>query len=164
MRRRHWQRYPVSILLLGLLGAGCGGPGPVDTPDRAGAPGGSAKGHDGLTGVRWRLTRVQGPDGAVAIPASLGSWFSATDRYAVQGDDGCAFFDGTGHRSAGAFTVSDVMTAANGCVNDSPPLTAAITGFGHVLNGQHAQVRLSGTELRLTAGTYTLVFVSGSHG
>jgi hypothetical protein len=36
-------------------------------------------------------------------------------------------------------------------------------GFGRVLNGQHANVALSGTELRLTAGQYTLVFTSGSH-
>lgn len=159
MRRHRLPRYPVSILILGLLAAGCSSPGPVSTPDRA-APSATASAPkpDGLTGVRWQLTQVQGPSGTVAIPASLDSWFTATDRYAVQGDDGCAFFDGTGHRSAAGFTVSDVIIAGNGCAGDSPPLTAAITGFGHVLNGERAQVRLSGTELRLTAGTYTLVF------
>jgi hypothetical protein len=79
----------------------------------------------------------------------------------VQGDDGCAFFDGTGHRSAQGFTVSDVVAAGNGCAGGNGPLDAARNGFGRVLNGQHARVWLSGTELRLTAGKYTLVFTSG---
>jgi hypothetical protein len=117
-------------------------------------------GSDGLVGVRWRLTQVAGPAGAVAIPASLNSWFEATSGYALSGDDGCAFFDGTGHRSAQGVTVSDVAIAANGCLSDHGPLDAARNGFGHVLNSQHARVWLSGTELRLTAGKYTLAFVA----
>jgi hypothetical protein len=111
--------------------------------------------------VRWQLTQVQSPGGTVAIPASLDSWFKSTSGYAVQGDDGCSFFDGTGHRSAQGFTVSDVIMAANGCTSGPGPLDAARNGFGRVLNGEPARVWLSGTELRLTAGKYTLVFTSG---
>jgi hypothetical protein len=106
---------------------------------------------------------VEGPAGTVAIPASIDSWFEATSGYAVTGDDGCSFFDGTGHRSARDFTVSDVIIAANGCVSDHSPLDAARDGFGRVLNGQHTRVWLSGAELRLTAGKYTLVFASRPH-
>lgn len=157
MRRGRWHRYPAVILLLCLLAAGCASQraaDPTTTPTH---------GRDDLVGVRWQLTQVQSPDGTVAIPASLDSWFEATSGYAVQGDDGCSFFDGTGHRSAQGFTVSDVISAANGCTGGHGPLDAAINGFGRVLNGQHAQVRLSGTELRLTAGKYTLVFASAPH-
>jgi heat shock protein HslJ len=157
MRRGRWHRYPAGILLLCLLAAGC-------ASQRAADPTATAPpAHDGLVGVRWQLTQVQSPGGTVAIPASLDSWFKSTSRYAVQGDDGCSFFDGTGHRSAQGFTVSDVITGANGCADVSGPLNAAINGFGHVLNGQNAQVRLSGTQLRLTAGKYTLVFASALH-
>jgi hypothetical protein len=154
MRRGRWYRIPVFIAALCLLAGGCASQraaDPTATPSH---------GRDGLVGVRWELTQVHGPDGTVAIPVSLNSWFEATSGYAVQGDDGCAFFDGTGHRTAQEFTVSDVIASANGCVggSSSSPLDAAITGFGQVLNGQHAQVWLSGTGLRLTAGQYTLVF------
>jgi heat shock protein HslJ len=154
MTRGRWHRNPVSVLLLCLWACGCAGqqaagPTPTASPDH---------GRDGLVGVRWELTQVRGPDATVAIPVSLNSWFEATSRYAVQGDDGCNFFDGTGHRSARGFIVSDVAAAANGCADVHGPLDAAITGFGRVMNGQRAQVSLSGTELRLTAGKYTLVF------
>jgi hypothetical protein len=144
-------------LLLCLVIGGC-------TSQRAAEPT-AVPGHggDGLVDVRWLLTQVVGPAGAVAIPASLNSWFEATSGYAVSGDDGCSSFDGTGHRSAHEFTVSDVMIAANGCLSDHGPLDAARNGFGRVLNGQHAHVWLSGTELRLTAGKYTLVFAAPPH-
>jgi hypothetical protein len=152
MRRGRWYRNPLFIAALFLLAGGCASQGAADPT--------ATPGHDrdGLVGVRWELTQVRGPDATVAIPVSLNSWFEATSGYAVQGDDGCAFFDGTGHRSAQGFTVSDVITAGNGCVGGDSALDAARTGFGRVLNGQHAQVWLSGTELRLTAGPYTLVF------
>jgi hypothetical protein len=157
MRCGRWYGSSAFILLLCLVIGGC-------ASQRAAEPA-ATPGHsgDGLVGVRWRLTQVVGPAGAVAIPASLDSWFKATSGYAVTGDDGCAFFDGTGHRSAQGFTVSDVMIAANGCLSDHGPLDAARNGFGRVLNGQHARVWLSGTELRLTAGKYTLVFAAGPH-
>jgi hypothetical protein len=157
MRRGRWYGNPAFILLLCLLVGGCASQraaNPTATPGHSG---------DGLVGVRWRLSQVEGPDGAVAIPASVDSWFEATSGYAVTGDDGCSFFDGTGHRSAQGFTVSDVITAANGCLSDHGPLDAARNGFGRVLNGQHAHVWLSGTELRLTVGKYSLVFVAGPH-
>jgi hypothetical protein len=152
MRRGRWYRNPVFIAALCLLAGGCAG-------QRAADPT-ATPGHDrdGLVGVRWELTQVRGPEGTLAIPVSLNSWFEATSGYAVQGDNGCQFFDGTGHRTAQGFTVSDVVASANGCAGGDGPLDAAITGFGRVLNGQHAQVSLSGTELRLTAGQYTLVF------
>ena len=153
MRRGRWHRYSAVILLL-CLAAGCTGQRAADLA--AGPP----PAHDLLVDVWWKLTQVRGPDGTVAIPASLDSWFITRSGYAVQGDDGCSFFDGTGHRSAQGFTVSDVASAANGCSNDSGRLIASIDGFGHVMNGQNAQVWLSGTELRLTAGKYTLVFDS----
>jgi hypothetical protein len=141
-------------VLLCLLAGGC-------ASQRVAGPTATAgHGGDGLVAVRWQLTQVRDPDGTFAIPASLDSWFEATSGYAVQGDDGCSFFDGTGHRSAQGFTVSDVITAANGCAGGPGPLDAAINGFGHVLNGQHSRVWLSGTELRLTAGRYALVFTS----
>ena len=155
MRRGRWCGSSAFILLLCLVLGGC-------TSQRAAEPTATpGQGGDGLVGVRWRLTQVAGPAGAVAIPASVDSWFEATSGYAVSGDDGCAFFDGTGHRSAQWFTVSDVVSAANGCLSDHGPLDAARNGFGRVLNGQRARVWLSGTELRLTAGKYTLVFTSG---
>jgi hypothetical protein len=154
MKRARWYRNPVFIVALCLLAGGCASHRAADpTP----TPG---HGRDGLVGVRWELTQVLGPDGTVAIPVSLNGWFEATSGYAVQGDDGCGFFDGTGHRTAQGFTVSDVVISANGCAGGSAnsPLDASSTGFGRVMNGQHAQVWLSGTELRLTAGKYTLVF------
>jgi hypothetical protein len=171
------RRYPALIALAGLLAlaAGCSGP---QTPTSASSassasPSATTTGpatpstpddipayHDDLTGVRWQLTQVRSPGGTVAIPASDNAWFTADDRYAVQGDDGCAFFDGTGHRSADGFTVSDVAGAGNGCVGGSRAFIAAREGFGHVLNGEHARVQLSGTQLTLTAGGYTLVFTS----
>ncbi len=154
MRRRRWYRSPLFIAALCLLAGGCASQraaDPTATPSH---------GRDGLVGVRWELTQVRGPDGTVGIPASLHHVFQAARAYAVQGDNGCQFFDGTGHRSAQEFTVSDVIDSANGCAGGSAnsPLDAAISGFGRVMNGQHAQVRLSGTGLRLTAGKYTLVF------
>lgn len=97
------------------------------------------------------------------MTASIRRPIPTSAKMAPTGDDGCSFFDGTGHRSAQGFTVSDVISAANGCTGGHGPLDAAINGFGRVLNGQHAQVRLSGTELRLTAGKYTLVFASAPH-
>ena len=161
MRPGRWDRNLALILLLCLLVGGCAGQraaDPTATPDATATPDRSG---DGLVGVRWQLTQVEGPDSAVAIPASIDSWFEATSGYAVQGDDGCAFFDGTGHRSAQGFTVFDVVAAGNGCAGGHGPLDAARNGFGRVLNGQHARVWLSGTELRLTAGKYTLVFTLG---
>lgn len=174
MRRGRRRRYPALIAASGLLAAAAG-----CTSHQAAEPAATATtatvaasaavtasaatpapGRDPLAGVRWRLTLVRGPAGSVAVPASLDAWFSATSRYAVQGSDGCASFDGTGHRSPAAFTVSGVMIAGNGCADDSRALTAAVDGFGQVLNGQRAQVLLSGTQLRLTAGSYTLVFTS----
>jgi hypothetical protein len=152
MRCGRWSGSPAFILLLCLVIGGCA--------SQQAAPGHSG---DGLVGVHWRLTQVVGPAGSVAIPASVGSWFEATSGYAVSGDDGCSFFDGTGHRSAQGFTVSDVAIAANSCASDHGPLDAARNGFGLVLFGQHARVWLSGTELRLTAGKYTLVFAAGPH-
>jgi hypothetical protein len=154
MRRGRWYRNSVFIAALCLLAGGCAS---QRAADPTATPGHD---HDGLVGVRWELTQVRGPDGTVAIPVSLNSWFEAVSGYGVQGDNGCAFFDGTGHRSEQGFTVSDVIIASNGCAGGSAnsPLDAAITGFGRVMNGQHAQVWLSGTELRLTAGQYTLVF------
>ena len=154
MRRGRWYGSFAFILLLCPVIGGCASQqatAPIAAPSHGG---------DGLVGVRWRLTQVVGPAGAVAIPAYIDSWFEATSRYTVTGDDGCAFFDGTGHRSAQGFTVSDVAIAANGCLSDHGPLDAARNGFGRVLNGQHARVWLSGTELRLTAGKYTLVFAA----
>lgn len=154
MRHGRWYRNSASILLLCSLAGGCASQGAADpsaTPSHS---------RDGLVGVRWQLTQVEGPDGTVSVPASLDSWFEATSGNAVQGDNGCSFFDGTGHRSPQGFTVSDVISGANGCVGNHGPLDAAINGFGRVLNGQHAGVWLSGTELRLTAGKYTLVFTS----
>lgn len=96
----------------------------------------------------------------IAWAASLGSWFESTSGYAVQGNNGCALFNGTGHRLAQGFTVSDVIIGGNGCAGGSATLNAAVDGFGQVLNGQDAQVSLSGTELRLTAGKYTLLFAA----
>jgi hypothetical protein len=157
MRRGRWYGSSAFTLLLCLVIGGC-------TSQRAAAPiAEPGHGNDGLVGVIWWLTQVVSPAGAIAIPASVNSWFEVTSGYAVSGDDGCSFFDGTGHRSAQGFTVSDVMSAANGCLSDHGPLDAARNGFGRVLNGQHARVWLSGTELRLTAGKYTLVFATGSH-
>jgi heat shock protein HslJ len=153
MRRGRWHCYPALVLLLSLLVSGCASQRGLAA--RTATPG---HGHDGLVGVRWQLTQVREPDGTTAIPASIDSWFEATTGYAVQGDDGCSFFSGTGHRSAQGFTVSDVISAANGCADVHGPLNAAINGFGRVLNGQDARVWLSGTELRLAAGKYTLVF------
>jgi hypothetical protein len=57
--------------------------------------------------------------------------------------------DWTGNEYCGAapltspaqeFTVSDVIASANGCAGGGGPLDAAMTGFGRVMNGQHAQV------------------------
>ena len=157
MRYGRWYGSSAFILLLCLVIGGCAS---QRAAEPTAAPSHSA---DGLVGVRWRLTQVVGPAGAVAIPASLNSWFEATSGYAVSGDDGCSVFDGTGHRSAQGFTVSDMAVAANGCPSDHGPLDAARTGFGYVLNGQHARVWLSGTELRLTAGKYMLVFAGPPH-
>jgi hypothetical protein len=152
MRPGRWDRNSALILLLCLLVGGCASQraaDPTATPSHS---------RDGLVNVRWPLTQVVGPDGTVSIPASLDSWFEVTSGNAVQGYNGCSFFDGTGHRSAQEFTASDVTTAANGCTSGPGPLDAAINGFDHVLNGQQARVWLSGKELRLTAGKYTLVF------
>ena len=94
---------------------------------------------------------MAGPVGAVAIPASVDSWFEATSGYAVSGDDGRAFFDGTGHQPGQGFTVSDVMIAASSCGSDHGPPDAARNGFGRVHNGEQARAWLSRTELWLTA-------------
>ena len=156
MKCGRWYGSSAFILLLCLVIGGCAS---QRTAEPIAAPGHSG---DGLAGVRWRLTQVVGPTGAVAMPASVDGWFEATSGYAVSGDDGCSYFYGTGHRSAQGFTVSDVITNANSCASDHGPLDAARDGFGRVINGQYARVELSGTELRLTAGKYTLVFAAGS--
>jgi hypothetical protein len=163
---RRWHRYPTLLLLPCLLAAGCASQraaSPSANPASATPSSASAtiSAHDGLVGVRWRLTQVRSPAGTVSIPASLGTWFESTSGYAVQGNNGCALFNGTGHRLVQGFTVSDVIIGGNGCAGGSATLNAAVDGFGHVLNGQDAQVSLSGTELRLTAGNYTLLFAAG---
>ena len=154
MRRSRWYGSLAFILLSCLVLGGCASQRPAEpiaTPDHGG---------DGLAGVHWRLRQVAGPAGTVAIPASLDSYLEVTSQYAMSGQDGCAFFTATGHRSAQGFTASDVAMTANGCLSDHGARDAARSGFSGILNGQPARVRLSGAQLRLTTGKYTLVFAA----
>jgi heat shock protein HslJ len=154
MRRGRWHGSSAFVLLVCLVLGGCASQRPAEpiaTPGHGG---------HGLAGVRWRLRQVTGPAGTVAIPASLDSYLEVTSQYAISGKDGCSFFTAAGYRSAQGFTASDVASTANGCLSDHGARDAARSGFSSILSGQPARVRLSGGQLRLTTGKYTLVFAT----
>lgn len=154
MRRGRGYGSSALIVLLCLVAGGCASQRAAEPAARPG------HGGDRLVGVHWRLREVVGPAGAWAVPASLDSWLEVTGRYAMSGRDGCADFNAAGHRSAPGFTASDVTVTANGCLSDHGLLDAARSGFRSVLNGQLTRVNLSGSQLRLTTRTYTLVFAA----
>src|SRR5258707_13422189 len=152
MRRGRWYGSSAFILLLCMVLGGCASQRPADaTPGHGG---------DGLVGVHWRLRQVVGPAGTVAIPASLDSYLEVTSQYTMSGQDGCAYFTATGHRSARGFTASDVAITGNGCLSDHGARDAARSGFSGILNGQPTRARLSGAQLRLTTGKKTLVLAA----
>lgn len=71
MRCGRLRANPAFILLLCLLVGGCAG---QRAADPTVAPSHSV---DGL------VTQVEGPDGTVSIPASIGSWFEAAGKYTL---------------------------------------------------------------------------------
>jgi heat shock protein HslJ len=127
--------------------------------DQQSRPGSSGT-LDQLVGVHWTLHELHVGDRTIAVPATI-SWFDLTTSYAVSGSDGCAHFQGQAHPTTDGLTISDLGMTASACLDQSV-LHQTRAAFRTVLDGRPVQVRLVGSVLTLSAGTYVLSFEDGS--
>lgn len=132
---------------------GCGSatsPGPVTSASSVSA---------GFTGYHWLVVAI-GHDGRVtSIPARLkvDLQFSPNGRFLA--DDPVNSYGGTFRMTDGGFTTSALASTAVGYVGHDPAILlsqGAMMAFG---NGTHATARVTGNQLVVSVGAYTLTCV-----
>jgi heat shock protein HslJ len=132
------------IVLAALALAACGSVAPA----RSASP--------GFTGYDWKVVAI-GHDGKVTpIPAQVGVGLQFSPGGQFGAGDGINFYSGTYRATTDSFTLGTLAATANGYAGHDPAILAGMSAIGSLDDSARATVRLTGDQLVVHAGSYTL--------
>lgn len=119
----------------------------------------SGEAVDREVGVHWTLVSVT-KNAAKSVPmaAAPGAWLEVSSSHEISGRDGCAVFQAEAAGMGSTMTLSNVLGAANGCLDDHGALDATRAAVGGMLVGGPMEVAVSARRLTIVAGQYSLVY------
>ena len=143
--------FVAAAALASLAAAGCG-------TVAGGTPQNPAPGaRGGFTGYKWTVTAIGqvGRKTTVAERYGVGLQFAPDGKFGAS--DSVNFHSGTYRQADRGFATSMLYTTAMGYVGKDPVVLLAVSAISAFDNGARATAALSGDQLTVTVGGYTLV-------
>lgn len=141
----------AAAALASLAAAGCGTSADGTPPNQA--PGGQA----GFTGYQWTVTAIDRAGRQTTVPER----YAVVLRFAPDGEFGASdpvnYHSGTYRQADGGFATSMLYTTAKGYIGKDPVVLLAVNAISAFDNGVLAAATVSGDQLTVTVGGYTLI-------
>jgi META domain len=137
--------------LASLAAAGCGtvtGGTPTNPASAAQA---------GFAAYKWAVTAIDQAGKETTVPARYGVGLMFTPNGQFGASDSVNYHSGTYHQAGDGFTTSSLYTTAMGYVGKDPVVLLAVSAISAFDNGGRATAALSGDQLTVTVGGYTLI-------